>query len=185
MPTQRKREIVDELTGQITRSAIIVGAEYKGLRVAEMVALRRQLRTKGLHVRVTKNTLLRLAAAAAGKPEVGDLGQGPTAVVFGFDDAVEAAKAIREYIQTARNAFAPRQAYFEGSVISARDLNDIALLPPKPVLIGRLAGGLQGPLYRFAQLLASAIVPPTGNLLNTSLFQFRSLLEARARQLEA
>lgn len=185
MPTPRKVEIVGELSKQISQSAIIVGAEYKGLRVAEMAALRRQLRTKGLSVRVIKNTLLRLAASAAGRPEVGELAQGPTVIVFGLDDAAEAAKAIREYVQTARNAFAPRQAYFEGSLISARDLNDIATLPPKPVLIGRLAGGLQGPIYRLAQLLSSAILPPTGNLLNSSLVQFRSLLEARTRQLEA
>src|SRR4030042_5182361 len=68
MPTAKKLQIVEELKEQITRSTIIIGAEYKGLRVSEVGALRPQLGAKGGQVRVTKNTLLRLAAAAAGKP---------------------------------------------------------------------------------------------------------------------
>jgi large subunit ribosomal protein L10 len=184
MPTAKKIQIVEELTEQIARSTIIIGAEYKGLRVAEIGALRRQLGVKGVQVRVTKNTLLRLAAAAAGKAAVAELGEGPTALVFSYGDAAETAKAVREYAQSAKNTFAPRRAFMDGQLLSARDLIDIATLPPRPVMIGRLAGNLQAPVSRLAQLLASAFIHPTGQLLNSSLFQLAGLLEARAKQLE-
>ena len=184
MPTAKKMQIVEELTEEITRSSIIIGAEYKGLRVTEMGALRGQLGAKGVQVRVTKNTLLRLAAAAAGKPEVGELGEGPTAIIFSYGDAAETAKLVREYTQSAKNAFAPRRAFMEGQLLSARDLADIATLPPRPIMMGRLAGNIQAPVYRLAQLLASTFVHPTGQLLNSSLFQLAGLLDARAKQLE-
>ena len=150
-----------------------------------MNELRRQLRAKGVEVRVTKNTLLRLAAAAAEKPEVAELGEGPTAVVFGYGDAVEAAKAVTEYVQTAKNAFAPRLAFVEGRLLSARELGELASLPPRPILTGQILGALRAPVYRLAQLLSSALTQPTGQLLNSSLSQFQGLLEARSKQLEA
>jgi large subunit ribosomal protein L10 len=184
MPTAKKLQIVEELREQITRSTIIIGAAYQGLRMSEMGALRRQLGAKGVQLRVTKNTLLRLAAAAAGKPAVAELAEGPTAVVFSYGDAVETARAVREYAQAAKNAFVPRRAFMEGRLLSARDLGDVASLPPRPVMLGRLVGGLQGPVSRLAQLLAAAIVHPTGQLLNSGLVQFTGLLEARAQQLE-
>ena len=96
----------------------------------------------------------------------------------------ETAKAVREYAQSAKNAFAPRRAFMEGQLLSARDLADIATLPPRPIMMGRLAGNIQAPVYRLAQLLASTFVHPTGQLLNSSLFQLAGLLDARAKQLE-
>ena len=65
MPAPKKLQIVEELTERLARATITIGAAYQGLRVAEMNELRRQLRAKGVEIRVTKNTLLRLAAAAA------------------------------------------------------------------------------------------------------------------------
>ena len=185
MPAPKKFQIVEEITDRVARSTIVIGASYQGLRVAEMTALRRQLRTKGVEIHVTKNTLLRLAAAAAEKPEIADLAEGPTAIVFGYGDPIEAAKVVAEYAQSAKNAFSVRRAYLEGQLLSARELAELSTLPPRPILIGRLAGALQAPLYRLAQLLAGTIVQPTGLLLNSSLLQFQGLMEARAKQLEA
>jgi large subunit ribosomal protein L10 len=184
MPAPRKLQIVEELKEQISRSTIAIGAEYQGLRVTEMGQLRHQLKAGGIELRVIKNTLLRLAAAAAGRPEVGELAEGPTAIVFGYDDAVEAAKVVTAYVRSAKNAFVPRRAFMEGRLLSPRDLSDIASLPPRPVLVGRLAGSVQAPMWRLAQLLASTIAHPTSQLLNSEVVRIAGLLEARARQLE-
>lgn len=184
MPAPKKLQIVEELTDRLTRATIAIGASYQGLRVAEMNELRRQLRTKGVEVRVTKNTLLRIAAAAADKPGIAELGEGPTAVVFGYGDAVEAAKAVTDYAQSAKNAFSPRRAFVEGRLLSASELSDFSALPSRPVLAGKLAGALRAPLWRLAQLLSGALVQPTGQLLNSSLIQLQGLLEARQQQLE-
>jgi large subunit ribosomal protein L10 len=184
MPTEKKRQIVQELREEIARSNVLIGAEYQGLRVSEMGQLRRQLKAKGLQVRVVKNTLLKLAAESAEKPEVAELAEGPTAIVFGYGDEAETAKAIREYVQSARNAFAPRRAFAGGRILSARDLTDLALLPPRPVLLSRLAGGLQSGIARLAGLLDWSASHPTAPLLNSTLTQLGGLLSARAEQLE-
>jgi len=184
MPAPKKLQIVEELTASLARASIAIGAAYQGLRVAEMSDLRRQLKAKGVEVRVTKNTLLRLAAAAAEKPGVAELGEGPTAIIFGYGDAIEAAKAVTDYAQAAKNAFAIRRAFVEGRLLSPREVAELATLPPRPVLAGQIAGALRSPVWRLAQLLSGALVQPTGQLLNSSLIQFQGLLEARSRQLE-
>jgi large subunit ribosomal protein L10 len=185
MPAPKKIQIVEELTERLARATITIGAAYQGLRVAEMNELRRQLKAKGVEVRVTKNTLLRLAAAAAEKPEIAELGEGPTAIVFGYGDAIDVAKAIADYTQSAKNAFAPRRAFVEGRLLSARELADFATIPSRPVLTGQLLGALRSPVWRLAQLLSGALAQPTGRLLNSSLVQFQGLLDARSQQLEA
>lgn len=185
MPAPKKLEIVEELTDQLARATIAIGAAYQGLRVAEMNELRRQLGAKGVDVRVTKNTLLRLAAAAAGKEEAAELGEGPTALVFGYSDPAQTAKIVSEYAQSAKNAFAVRRAFVEGRLLSAREIAEYAALPPRPVLAGKIAGALQSPVWRLAQLLSGALVQPTGQLLNSSLAQLTGLLDARSKQLEA
>jgi large subunit ribosomal protein L10 len=185
MPAPKKLQIVEELTERLARASIAIGAAFQGMRVAEMNELRRQLKARGVEVRVTKNTLLRLAAAAAEKPEIAELGEGPTALVFGYCDAVEVAKAVTEYAQSAKNAFALRRAFVEGRLLSAREIAEFASLPPRPILTGQIMGALRSPVFRLAQLLSSALVQPTGQLLNSSLVQFQGLLEARSRQLEA
>lgn len=185
MPAPKKLKIVEELSEQLARATIAIGAAYQGLRVAEMNGLRRQLKAKGIEVRVAKNTLLRLAAAAAEKPDIGQLGEGPTALVFGYGDIIEVAKAVTEYMQSAKNAFAPRRAFVEGRLLTARELIDLATIPSRPVLTAQLLGALRSPLWRLVQLLSGALVQPTGQLLNSSLIQFQGLMEARSTQLEA
>jgi len=184
MPAPKKLQIVEDLKGRIDRSTIAIGAAYQGLRVSEMNELRRQLRLKGVDVRVVKNTLLRLAANEVDQPELSQLIEGPSAIVFGYGDVVETAKVVTEYAQQAKNAFAVRGAYLDGRVLSAKEVGELATLPPRPILIGRLAGALNGPMYKLVQLLTGSLVLPTGQLINSSLCQFQGLLEARANQLE-
>jgi large subunit ribosomal protein L10 len=172
MPTEKKIESVKELTELLQRSSVVIGAEYRGLHVAETTALRRQLREAGIEMHVIKNTLFRLAAEAAGKPDLVSLAEGPTALVIGFDDPIAPVKTVVEYQRTARNAFAARSAYVDGQVIPASRLSDLATLPPKEVLIAQVAGALQSPISTFVYLL------------DATLQEFVGLLDARAEQLE-
>ncbi len=156
----------------LARSTVVIGADYRGLRVAETTALRRQLREAGIEMHVVKNTLFRRAAAAAGKPDLAQLAEGPTALVIGFADPIAPLKTVVEYQRTARNTFAPRGAYLEGQVVAAAQLSELATLPPKEVMIARVAGALQSPLVTFVYLLQA------------TLQEFSGLLDARADQLE-
>lgn len=184
MPTQKKIDIVAELKEQIKRCTIAVGADYRGLTVAELAALRRQLRGAAVDLRVVKNRLFRLAAEEAGRPQAAELAEGPTAIAFGYGDVTAPARALTEYVRSARNAFALRKGFLEGQILTERDLGDLATLPPREILVGRIAGGLQGPLARLAGLLAAALTNPPGRLLADSVSTLASLLEARAGQLE-
>lgn len=184
MPTQRKIETVAELAERIDRSTLAVAADYLGLTVAEMGSLRRQLREAGVEVRVIKNSLFRLATEQAGRPELAELAEGPTAIVFAYGDILAPARALADYVRTARNAFALRRAFAEGQHLSARELEELARLPSREVLIGQVAAAVQAPLAQLSHLLSASLVNQAATLLNGGLQQLHGLLGARASQLE-
>ncbi|MHB8375880.1 MAG: 50S ribosomal protein L10 [Dehalococcoidia bacterium] len=173
MPTVKKQETVAELKDLVGRSSIVIGAEYRGLSVKEMTALRRALRDAGVEVRVVKNRLFQLAAEQAGVADAGQVVEGPTLVVFGYGDIIAPAKAVAEYARTARNAFAPKKAYLDGAVHAGSIVGELAALPSREQLIGQLAGAFISPVQRLA------------TLLNDSIQSFARLVDARAAQLES
>ncbi|MEX2245768.1 MAG: 50S ribosomal protein L10 [Dehalococcoidia bacterium] len=185
MPTPKKVAVVAELKDLVERSSIVIGAEYRGLTVREMIALRRAMREAGVEVRVVKNRLFQIAAQQAGVADAGQVAEGPSIIVFGLGDIIAPAKAVTEYARTARNAFAPRKAYLEGAIHPASLLSDLATLPSREELIAKLAGAFISPMQDLANLLERALGNPAGILLNDSLRTFEGLLEARAGQLEA
>ncbi len=183
MPTQKKIDLVQELKQLIERARITVGADFRGLRVQEMDQMRRRLRTSGVEVRVVKNSLLRLAADQAGMPDLMQIVEGPTALVLGYDDPTEAAKAVTEYAHSAPPTFTIRGAFMDGQVVSAEDLREFVRLPPRPVMLAQLAGQLQSPLAAFVSLLDSPL-QELSSLLQSALSELPGLIEARARQLD-
>jgi large subunit ribosomal protein L10 len=172
MPTEKKIQAVEDLSDLLSRSTVVIGADYRGLRVADTLALRRQLRDAGIEMHVIKNTLFRRAAEAAGKPGLAPLADGPTALIVGFDDPILPVRTVVEYQRTARNTFTARSAYLEGEIVGGAGLNDLANLPPKQVLLAQVAGALQSPIATFAYLLQA------------TLQEFSGLLDARGEQLE-
>jgi large subunit ribosomal protein L10 len=172
MPTAKKIEIVAELKDLVGRSSIMIGAEYRGLTVREITTLRRALRDVGVDARVVKNKLFRIAATEAGIPVAGEVVDGPTMVVFGFGDIVAPAKAITDYVRSARNAFVPKKAFLDGAVVPGSVVSELASLPSREQLIGQLAGAFISPMQQFV------------NLTNDSIQSFARLVDARAGQLE-
>lgn len=183
MPTQKKKEQVEQLKQIIDRATITVGADFRGLRVQEMDQMRRKLRESAVEVRVVKNSLLRLAAEQSEMPGLMEIIEGPTALVLGYDDPTAAAKAVTEYAQAAPPTFAIRGAFMDGQVVSADDLKALVRLPAKPVMLAQLAGQLQAPLATFVGLLDSPL-RELSSLLQSVLSELPGLIEARARQLE-
>jgi large subunit ribosomal protein L10 len=172
MPTAKKEANVAELKDLVSRSTIVVSAEYRGLTVKEITTLRRTLRDAGVEARVVKNRLFQLAANQAGLEAAGGVVEGPSLVIFGFGDIVAPSKAIADYQRTARNAFAPKKVYMDGAVSDGKLVADLATLPSREELIGKLAGAFVQPVQQLA------------NLLNDSIQSFARLVDARATQLE-
>src|SRR5438309_282701 len=183
MPTQKKIETVADLKERIERATLLASADYRGLRVKEMVEMRRRLREAGLEVRVVKNTLLRLAANESGQPELLEIVEGPTALAMGFGDVIEAAKALAGYAQGAPSGFGLRGGFMDGRVLSAQDLRDLVRVPPKPVLLAQFMGRIQSPLAGFIGLL-DAPLRDLSMLVQSLLAELPGLIEARARQME-
>lgn len=183
MPTQKKIDTVTQLKELLERSTLVASTQYRGLTVKEMQEMRRRLREGGVEVKVVKNTLLRLAAAQAGRPELFSIVQGPTALAIAYGDVIEAAKAITSYAQGAPQAFSLSGAYLDGHVLTPADLRELVQTPPRPVLLAQLLGKMQAPLATFSGLLDAPLHELTG-LLSTLLSQLPGLIEARARQLE-
>ena len=172
MPTEKKIKEVEELTDKLSRSTVVIGAEYRGLTVAETTVLRKTVRDAGMQMQVVKNTLFLRAANAAGIADAAELAEGPTAIIFGYDDPIVPIKTVVEYQRTARNTFAARKAFMDGQVIPGSRLSELASLPPRDQMIAELAGMLQSPITNLVYLLSSTIQ------------EFSGLLDARTGQLE-
>ena len=172
MPTARKEELVAELEGLIVRSTLAISANYRGMRVGEMTALRRRMRETGVELRVVKNTLLRMAAERGGKPELFKIVDGPTALIFGFGEPREPAAALTDFVRSSRTTLTLTGAFFEGQAMPAPGIADLASLPSKGQLLSQLMGDLQSPLSTLASLLAG------------TLREFAGLVEARSLQME-
>lgn len=124
-------------------------------------------------MRVIKNTLLTRAANESGQPVYAELGQGPTALVTHPDDPIAAARAVQNYRRdNPQTPFEVRNAVLDGALIDAEYVADLATVPPREVLVARVAGGLTG---KIVELLG---------LLQASTREFAGLIDARAEQLE-
>lgn len=154
MPTDAKRQEVSALTELLRGSSALAVADYRGLTVAEMHTVRRSLRANGVSLKVAKNRLLKIAAAEAGLDELKPMLDGPTAIATSSTDEVTLAKALQD-------AFRPyklvtlRGGLLAGQPVSASDLQRLASLPGREVLLARLAGGMAAPLTGMAGVLAA------------------------------
>ena len=142
-------EIADEFRGA---SASVV-KEYRGLSVSQLTALRRAL-GPDVTYRVAKNTLVKLAAQDAGVDGLDDLLVGPTAIAFVTGEPVDAAKALRDFAR-ANQALVIKGGFMDGNALSVDEVNRIADLESREVLLAKLAGAMKGNLSKAAGLFAA------------------------------
>ncbi len=142
-------EIADEFRGA---SASVV-TEYRGLTVAQLTTLRRALGA-GTKYTVAKNTLVKLAAADAGVEGLEALLSGPTAIAFVTGEPVDAAKALRDFAKD-NKALVIKGGFMDGNALSVDEVNRIADLESREVLLAKLAGAMKGNLSKAAGLFAA------------------------------
>lgn len=167
-----KERIVAELTERLRATDTLLVADYRGLSMKEIDALRLRLREHGARFRVVKNSLTRRAAEAAGADALLALLEGPTAIAFleAGGDPVAVAKALRETARQTR-LLSVRGGILDGRPISADEVETLATLPTIDVLRGQVLGAVTAPLLAVVALLAAPLRDLVG------------LLEARAEQL--
>jgi large subunit ribosomal protein L10 len=151
-PRPEKVAVVEEVASKLTSAQAVIITEYRGMSVGQLANLRRQLRDVGGEYKVYKNTLARFAAARAGVDAISELLVGPTAITFVAGDAAAVAKALRD-IAKVNPLLVIKGGAMGGKAMSGRDVEALAELPSREVLLAQIAGALQAPLVKTAGLL--------------------------------
>jgi large subunit ribosomal protein L10 len=169
---EQKQTIVDELAGRLKAADTLLVADYRGLTMPQIDALRTRLLESGARFTVVKNTLTRRAAEAAGADALLTLLEGPTAIAFleADGDMLAAAKALADMARESK-VLAIRGGVLEGRVLSAEEVESLASLPPVEILRGQVLGAIIAPLTS----LLGLVTAPVQNLYG--------LIEARIEQL--
>ena len=152
MPTEAKRETIDELRGVLESSRTMIVSEYRGLKVKEISEIRRALRKSSVSYRVVKNRLMRIAAQEnASAAALSPLLKGPTAIAFGVDEAATA-KAVLDAVRPFAKIVRITGGVLGASAIDADGVTRLATLPSREVLLAEAVGAISAPLATTAGL---------------------------------
>jgi large subunit ribosomal protein L10 len=148
---EEKKAVVAEVSEQVAKAQAIVVAEYRGLPVGDMTALRAQARKSGVYLRVLKNTLVRRAVDGTPFSGLADKMVGP--LVFGIsDDPVAAAKVLNEFAKS-NDKFIIKAGALPHQVMDANGVKALASLPSREELLSKLLGTMQAPVAQFVRTL--------------------------------
>ena len=158
MPTDIKRQAVTELAEMLRNSSAIAVADYRGLKVSDMQAVRRTLRDSGVQLHIAKNRLLKIAADEADRTELKPMLTGPTALATIDGDEAAMAKALTDAFRPySRIGVTLRGGMLGNTAIDASQLSRLATLPSREVLLAKIAGGMAAPMTGMAGVLAANI----------------------------
>ena len=148
-----KQTVVESVAAQVARSQTLALADYRGLTVEHLNALRKQARERGVYLHVLKNTLARRAVAGTPFEVAAESMVGP--LIYGFsEDAVAAAKVISDFAKGNDKLIVKAGAH-AGKALDAKALSSLASIPSKEVLLSQLLGLMQSPVSRIARVLAA------------------------------
>jgi large subunit ribosomal protein L10 len=150
MAKAEKATAVADIAEQFKEATATVVTEYRGLSVANLAELRRSLGGSATYT-VAKNTLVKRAASEAGIEGLDELFAGPTAIAFIKGEPVDAAKAIKTFAKD-HKALVIKGGYMDGAALSVDEVNRIADLESREVLLAKLAGAMKGNLAKAAGL---------------------------------
>ncbi|MEJ8546543.1 50S ribosomal protein L10 [Brevibacillus borstelensis] len=146
---EEKVQAVNEIATKLRASQTTVIADYRGLTVAQVTELRKQLREAGVEFVVLKNTLTRLATAKENLTELDQYLTGPNAIAFSNEDVIAPAKIIADFAKK-NEKLEIKGGVIEGKVVGAEDIKALAALPSREGLLSMLLSVLQAPVRNFA-----------------------------------
>ncbi|HET7521702.1 MAG TPA: 50S ribosomal protein L10 [Bacillales bacterium] len=152
---EQKKKVVAEIADKFRESKSTVIVDYRGLNVAEISELRKQLREAGVDFKVYKNTMIRRATAEVGLTDLDEKLVGPTAVAFSNEDVIAPAKVIGNFAKD-HEVLEIKTGVIEGEVAGAEQIIALSKLPSRDGLLSMLCSVLQAPIRNFA-LAAKAV----------------------------
>jgi large subunit ribosomal protein L10 len=146
---EQKKQLVEEIAEKLKNSVSTIVVDYRGLNVAEVTELRKQLREAGIEFKVYKNSLTRRAAEAVDLNSLTEVLTGPNAIAFSTDDVVAPAKILNNFAKE-HEALEMKAGVIEGKVSSVEEIKALAELPSREGLLSMLLSVLQAPIRNFA-----------------------------------
>lgn len=168
----KKKDTVAEIQEQLKDASVAYVVDYRGLTVAEITKIRRELYKNDAQLTVTKNTLLKRAIADTEMAELAQFLSGPTAIAIGRSDQVAPLKVIKKFFKENKKENEIRGAVMDGNALAPAEVSAIADLPSLDELRGKLVGGIASPLNG----IVAAISGPQRGLVN--------VLDQYAKQLQ-
>ena len=150
-----KAKIVEDLAGKLKDASSTVIVNYAGITVEDDTKLRKALREANVDYTVIKNSITLRALESLGYKEFGDVLTGMTAVAIGADE-VSAAKVLKEYDDKVET-FSIKAGICDGKVMNRDEVLELAAIPSREVLISKMLGSLNGPLYKLAIALQAVV----------------------------
>ncbi len=146
---ETKKVVVQTIADKFGAAASVVVVDYRGLNVAQLTELRKQLREAGVEFKVYKNSMTRRATEMHGLEAINEHFTGPNAIAFSNEDVVAPARIINTFAKT-NDALEIKAGIIEGAVASAEDVKALAELPSREGLLSMLLSVLQAPIRNFA-----------------------------------
>lgn len=147
-----KQPIVAAIAEDVKDAQSVVLVDYRGLTVAQDTELRKQLREAGIIYKVCKNTMMKRAFEGTEFAGLNEYLEGPSAIAISKDEATAPARIICEFAKTA-NKLEVKAGVCEGKVYDEAGVKELAKIPSREVLLGRLLGSMQSPIANFARVI--------------------------------
>ena len=154
---QQKEELVKAMTDEMKSAKAVVFADYQGLSVADMDALRKELREAGVKFQITKKTLMKISAKEAGFDEIpAEVLEGPVGAAFSMEDEIAAAKILDKFGKKHKN-LKLRGALFQGKVLTVAETKELASLPGYEELIAKFIFLVKSPISGFHGVMNNTV----------------------------
>ena len=165
MDRTQKESFVSALRERINRAPVLYLTDFTGLDVKAMTKLRSSLRKSGAEYLVVKNRLAKQAfEETEGFPDISGSLEGPTGVVFGYEDVVTAAKTLSDFAKEHEQRPVFKLGVMEGQVLQPEQIDKLAKLPPREQLLAELAGALEAPMAALAAAMEGKVQEMAGLL---------------------
>lgn len=152
MPSKIKEQTVAQIEERFKECGNVVISEYQGLNVEEITELRKLLRHSKAEYKVLKNSLTKIALSNLGHKDLAQFFDGPIGIVFEKGDPAVACKTLVAFSKE-HEKFKIKSGMLDGQVIDVNQINRIAKLPSRQVLLAKLASAVAGPMQNFARVL--------------------------------
>ena len=155
MNRDNKQELVTEMHERLSRAKAVFLADFRGMTVDKATTLRNELRGASVEYRVFKNTLLDRAAQGTDMECLSPYLSGPTSIAISYDDPVSAAKVLSKFAKDPQGKFVLKVGVLSGKVLDPKQIQALAELPSREVLIAKMLGSMQAPATNFVGVLAA------------------------------